>query len=88
MAHAWYGRDEVPASAPRSEVAMVCGIAQATLPDSGIDWALFEDDYRLIREKIEAVFPALFRDFNQRIREPGGFHLTVPPRDRVWTASA
>jgi len=30
------------------------------------------------------VFPALFHDFNERIRHPGGFHLTVPPRDLVW----
>ena len=59
-------------------------MARATLPDSGIDWSAFEDDYNLIRDKIEAVFPDLFRDFNQRIRQPGGFHLTNPPRDRVW----
>jgi anaerobic selenocysteine-containing dehydrogenase len=30
------------------------------------------------------VFPDLFRDFNERIRQPSGFHLTVPPRERVW----
>jgi molybdopterin-dependent oxidoreductase alpha subunit len=84
MVHASAGLVAPPAGELKSEVAIVCGMAQATLPDSGIDWALFEDDYRLIREKIEAVFPALFHDFNQRIREPGGFHLTVPPRDRVW----
>jgi anaerobic selenocysteine-containing dehydrogenase len=40
--------------------------------------------YSLIRDKIEAVFPSLFHEFNQRIRQPGGFHLTIPPRDRVW----
>jgi anaerobic selenocysteine-containing dehydrogenase len=30
------------------------------------------------------VFPALFHAFNRRIRQPGGFHLPNPPRDRVW----
>ena len=31
----------------------------------------FEADYDLIRDKIEAVFPKLFADFNTRIRHPG-----------------
>jgi anaerobic selenocysteine-containing dehydrogenase len=26
----------------------------------------------------------LFSDFNRRIRQPGGFHLPIPPRERVW----
>jgi formate dehydrogenase major subunit len=26
----------------------------------------------------------LFHDFNRRIRQPGGFHLRTPPRERVW----
>ena len=32
--------------------------------------------------------PDLFADFNQRIRHPGGFHLTNPPRQRVWNTGA
>ena len=82
---ACFDRVVIPPSGDlRSEVAIVCGMARATLPDSGIDWTAFEDDYSLIRDKVEAVFPSLFHDFNQRIRQPGGFHLTIPPRDRVW----
>jgi molybdopterin-dependent oxidoreductase alpha subunit len=84
MVHASTGLVEPPSSELKSEVAIVCGMARAALPDSGIDWTAFEDDYGLIRDKIEAVFPSLFYDFNQRIRQPGGFHLPVPPRDRVW----
>jgi molybdopterin-dependent oxidoreductase alpha subunit len=87
MVHASTGLVAPPSGKLKSEVAIVCGMARATLPDSGIDWAAFEDDYNFIRDKIEAVFPALFGDFNQRIRQPGGFHLTIPPRDRVWTTS-
>jgi anaerobic selenocysteine-containing dehydrogenase len=30
------------------------------------------------------VFPDLFRDFNRRIRRPGGFHLTNSARERRW----
>jgi molybdopterin-dependent oxidoreductase alpha subunit len=84
MVHASTGLVTPPSGELKSEIAIVCGMARATLPDSGIDWTAFEDDYSLIRDKIEAVFPKLFHDFNQRIRQPGGFHLTVPPRDRVW----
>jgi molybdopterin-dependent oxidoreductase alpha subunit len=84
MVHASAGLVHPPSEQLKSEVAIVCGIAKATLRDNGIDWAGFEQDYNLIRERIEDVFPALFRDFNQRIRQPGGFHLPIPPRDRVW----
>jgi molybdopterin-dependent oxidoreductase alpha subunit len=84
MVHASRGLVKPPRGALKSEVAIVCGIARATIPDSGIDWSAFEDDYNLVRDRIAAVFPDLFRDFNQRIRQPGGFHLTNPPRDRVW----
>jgi molybdopterin-dependent oxidoreductase alpha subunit len=84
MVHASTGLVTPPSGELKSEVAIVCGMARATLSDSGIDWTAFEDDYSLIRDKIAAVFPKLFHDFNQRIRQPGGFHLSVPPRDRVW----
>ena len=49
-----------------------------------LDWSEFEADYDVIRDRIEAVFPDLFHDFNRRIRQPGGFHLRTPPRERVW----
>jgi molybdopterin-dependent oxidoreductase alpha subunit len=84
MVHASTGLVQPPSQQLKSEVAIVCGMAAATLPNSGIDWAAFEGDYDLIRNKIAAVFPDLFWDFNQRIREPGGFHLDNPPRNRVW----
>jgi formate dehydrogenase major subunit len=87
MVHASYGLVEPPSSDLRSEVAIVCGVAKATLPDSGIDWDGFAADYSRIRVKIEEVFPELFADFNLRIERPGGFHLYVPPRQRIWNTS-
>jgi molybdopterin-dependent oxidoreductase alpha subunit len=84
MVHASYGLVEPPSTDLRSEVAIVCGIAKATLPDCGIDWDGYVADYSRIRHKIEEVFPELFADFNQRIEKPGGFHLYIPPRDRIW----
>jgi formate dehydrogenase major subunit len=84
MVHASSGLVTPPSEHLKSEVAIVCGMAKATLPDCGIDWDFFVADYNRIRDKIEEVFPQLFAGFNERIRRPGGFHLTTPPRQRVW----
>ena len=84
MVHASTGLVEPPHGSLKSEVAIVCGMARATLPGSGINWTAFENNYDLIRDRIAAVFPALFTDFNRRVRRPGGFHLTNPARERVW----
>jgi anaerobic selenocysteine-containing dehydrogenase len=66
-----------------SEPAIVAGIAQATLPDSKIDWPYLIADYSRIRDKIEAVFPD-FAGFNEKIRTPGGFRLYIAPSHRDW----
>jgi anaerobic selenocysteine-containing dehydrogenase len=55
----------------------------ATLPSSKVDWQGLIADYDLIRDKIEAVYPD-FRDYNARIRHPGGFRLPLGPTERVW----
>src|SRR5215831_11764312 len=83
MVHASSGLVTPPSEHVKSEVAIVCGMAKATLPDCGIDWDFYAADYNRIRDKIEEVFPELFADFNKRIRQPGGFHLTTPPRQRA-----
>jgi anaerobic selenocysteine-containing dehydrogenase len=72
-----------PASAMlRSEVAIVCGIARATLgPDSPIPWALYEGDYRAIREEVAAVVPG-FADYEAKVLRKEGFTLPQGPRDR------
>lgn len=65
----------------RSEVAIVCGLAQRVLgPDSPVPWAEMAGDYRLIRTQIERAVPG-FANFEARIAEPGGFALPHPPRD-------
>ena len=84
MVHASGGLRGTASQHLKSEVSIVCGMARATLPGSEIDWDGFEADYGLIRDKIEAVFPKLFADFNARIRIPGGFHLYNGPQTREW----
>jgi molybdopterin-dependent oxidoreductase alpha subunit len=87
MVHASSGLVTPPSANLKSEVAIVCGIARATLPVSDIPWDAYESDYNLIRDKIEAVFPKLFADFNARIRVPGGFHLYNGPQNREWNTA-
>jgi molybdopterin-dependent oxidoreductase alpha subunit len=79
--HASSGRLPPVSSDLRSEVAIVAGLARHALdPDPALDWAGFVDDYSKIRDRIERVVPG-FEDYNERIREPGGFRLPNGPRD-------
>ncbi|GAA4446551.1 FdhF/YdeP family oxidoreductase [Nibrella saemangeumensis] len=69
----------------RSEVAIVSGIAMATLGTrSTVDWQGFVDNYDRIREVIARVIPG-FDKFNQKIRQLGGFYLPNGPRERNFT---
>ena len=66
------------------ETEIVCRMAMATLRDSKVDWARYIDDYDAIRDAIAAVYPEIYAGFNQKIRNPDGFHLDVAPRRLVW----
>ena len=71
-----------PASAHlRSEVAIVTGLAEATLGDRyGIDWRAMRDDYRAIRRHIARVVPGC-ETYEVSVERPGGFVMPHPPRD-------
>jgi molybdopterin-dependent oxidoreductase alpha subunit len=64
----------------RSEVAIICDLAQRTLTSIPIPWEEFSSDYDRIRDRIARVVPG-FADFNVRVRSPGGFSLPHGPRD-------
>lgn len=66
------------------EVEIVCRMAMATLPHSKVDWMRCMHDYASIRALIAAVYPEIYTGFNERIQQPHGFHLDIPPRRRVW----
>ncbi|HKD46479.1 MAG TPA: FdhF/YdeP family oxidoreductase [Rhizomicrobium sp.] len=69
----------------KSEVAIVAGIAKATLPpNSKVKWDEWVGDYGKVRDLIEATYPTMFRDFNQRLFTPGGFHRGNSARERQW----
>ena len=69
----------------RSEAAIVAGLAKATLtPNPRIDWDAWVADYSRVRDAIEHTYPEDFKDFNQRMWQPGGFHRPIAARERKW----
>jgi molybdopterin-dependent oxidoreductase alpha subunit len=68
-----------------SEMSIVAEIAKATLPPNPrIPWDEWVADYGKVRDAIEATYPALFKDFNQRLFTPGGFFKGNAARNREW----
>jgi molybdopterin-dependent oxidoreductase alpha subunit len=68
-----------------SEPRIVAGIAKATLPPNPkVDWDAWCADYSRVRDAIEATYPELFRDFNKRMFQPGGFAKPLAARERKW----
>ena len=71
-----------------SEPAIVARLAHATLgAKSRADWLGLVQDYALIRDEIEKVFPDFAR-FNQRVAVPGGFRLRNMASERVWQTAS
>ena len=69
----------------KSELAIVTGIAEATLdPNPKLKWDAWTGDYALVRDLIEATYPDDFHDFNKRMFEAGGFWRGNPAAQRVW----
>jgi anaerobic selenocysteine-containing dehydrogenase len=67
-----------------SEPAIVAGVAKATLGSRGtVNWDELIADYDHIRERIERVVPD-FENYNERVRQPGGFYLPNPIRQRQF----
>ena len=83
------GPAEPPGEHVRSEVAIVAGIAKATVPVSPhLNWDDWTGDYGLIRDLIEQTFPSDFADFNKRMFQPGGFYRGNSARDRSWNTES
>jgi len=70
----------------KSEVAIVAGIAQATVGGKGeINWIDFLD-YDQIRDRASRVV-AGFENFNDRVRVPGGFYAPVAAKERQFATT-
>lgn len=67
-----------------SEVAVVCGVAHATLKSkTKVKWLSYKDDYKLVRDDIAEVVSG-FEDFNVRLKNPSGFYLPNGARIRKF----
>ncbi|HEY1608212.1 MAG TPA: FdhF/YdeP family oxidoreductase [Paraburkholderia sp.] len=83
MVHISYGMNRPASTNLLSEVAIVARMAHATLGSEKVDWLALAGNYALIRDGIEQVLDG-FENYNERLKQPGGFHLGVASRDRVW----
>ncbi len=81
MVHSSRGRLLPGSPLQRSEVQIVCGIADALFgSSSAIDWRRMAEDYTVIRRHISHVVPG-FHAFEDRVAHPGGFQLPNTARD-------
>ncbi len=82
--HGSWGQMEPASPHLLSEVRIVAELAKATLDPPRIDWDRWVGNYALIRDAIERTYPKRFRDFNERLFQPGGFHRPLAARERKW----
>jgi molybdopterin-dependent oxidoreductase alpha subunit len=79
----------LPPASPhlRSDVAIIAGVAHATLGESPIPWRSLAGNYDLIRDGISRVVRG-FENFNQRIRAEKTFYLPNGPRVRRFETAS
>ena len=83
--HGSLGKNTPASEHLKSEVAIVAGMAKATLPPNPkVRWDEWTGDYAKIRDLIEETYPEQFHDFNTRVFTPGGFYRGNSARERVW----
>ena len=84
--HASHGQVEPASEHLLSEPRIVAGLAKAILPPNPrLDWDKWTADYAHVRSAIADSYPAIFANFNERIKDPGGFDRPLPARERKWT---
>ncbi|VVP87766.1 Protein YdeP [Pseudomonas fluorescens] len=86
---AWKGTSEPAGDQLRSEVAIIAGLAEATLEaPCQIPWDAWRHDYALIRSAISQVYPEIFHDMETRMWEPGGFHRPIAASERTFNTES
>ncbi len=70
----------------KSETAIICDLARATLQGRypKLDWSAWRDDYGRIRDCIARTYPDQFHDMSARMNQPGGFYRGNAAHNRVW----
>jgi anaerobic selenocysteine-containing dehydrogenase len=83
MVHGSNGQLDPLSALMKSEPAIIAGIANATLGKQPVDWLWLVEDYSRIRDLIADTIPG-FKDFNVRVKNPGGFYLGNAAGSRRW----
>lgn len=86
IVHSSQGSAEPASDELKSEVAIVCGIAEAMFENSPIKWSKYKDNYDLIRDDIEKTISG-FENYNERVRIKKGFYLPNGARERKFNTS-
>jgi molybdopterin-dependent oxidoreductase alpha subunit len=87
MVHISYGINKPASPNLLSEISIVARMANATLGSAQIDWPGYAADYAKVRDAIAQVIDG-FQDYNARVAKPGGFHLGVASRERIWKTAS
>lgn len=90
MTHSSGGIKMPLSSEMMGEPAIVCGIGDS-LSGKQIPWQEFAENYALIRDKIEKCLDGVldgFSDYNEKLAQPGGFHLINQASLRRWKTSS
>src|SRR5215469_17046668 len=83
MVHLSRGNRKPASDELKSECAILCEIARATLKKTQTPWQAYQDNYDTIRDKMSEAI-AGFEDFNRKVRRPLGFRLKQPARELVF----
>ncbi|WP_084337548.1 FdhF/YdeP family oxidoreductase [Actinomadura oligospora] len=83
MVHRSTGMKRPASGRLRSEIAILAGMARATLPDSTTPYEEYAEDYDRIRDAMSRCLEG-FEEFNRRVRQPLGFRLRQAARERVF----
>jgi molybdopterin-dependent oxidoreductase alpha subunit len=83
MVHLSTGRKDPASPHLKSEIAIIGGLAEASLRETTTPWRDLVGNYDLIRDRIAIALDG-FEDFNRRVREKDGFRIAQPARKRVF----
>lgn len=83
MVHLSSGMNQPASKHLLSEVAIIAGMAKATLRRTATPWDAYSGNYDLIRDKMSQAIDG-FEDFNSRVRKPLGFRLKQDARELVF----
>ncbi|PZX14495.1 molybdopterin-dependent oxidoreductase alpha subunit [Palleronia aestuarii] len=85
MIHGSTGHRKPPSPLLKSEMAIVCALGKALIPDNPkLRWDEWTGDYGLVRDLIERTYPDDFAEYNNRLFTPGGFWRENPAHKRIW----